>query len=65
MAWYHFGRECPYSKLTLCQEKYCTDCGIYLNHVEELQNASKDSETSKQVEVAGVPRAEGVGKSHQ
>ena len=60
MAWYHFGRECPYSKLTLCQERYCTNCNIYLTRNEKGEMSEIKAEANEVPEVyraglLGVP----------
>ena len=64
MAWRNYGRECPYHPLTLCQEGFCYGCQIYLDHREGKLDASQNQETAKQVEMAGVSRAESLRKGH-
>ena len=29
---YHKGEQCPYQAGVLCQEGYCSDCWLWLNH---------------------------------
>lgn len=54
MAWCNFGRQCPYSEFTLCQERLgCYGCGIYLDRKEnQLLRANEiKAETDKVLEV--------------